>query len=577
MADTVDINLSKDSMWSQQRLIGTSFVIGLAILVFIGVTAYQSTAHLMKSADWRAHTYQVIVTEHDLLIDLINAETGQRGYIIRGNERYLEVYQSGVNQVGQDAKKMRELTQDNPRQQKRIERLDPLVAAKLDDMSATIELRKKQGFEVAAQHVATMGGKKLMDAIRKVLNEIESEESALLKDRDTQTKATAKRATLVIISGSLLAFVLVALASFLINRDILKRREAEAERELFFTLSLDMLCIASADGYFKRLNPAFPQTLGWSAAELLARPFLDFVHPDDHAPTIREVEKQTVRGESVLQFENRYQRKDGSYRVLSWKSVPQPGGMMYATARDVTDLRRSEEELKNRAALIEAANKELEAFSYSVSHDLRAPLRHIDGFVDLLQKNGASNLDEKSRRYLNTISDSARQMGSLIDDLLVFSRMGRMEMQKTALDMGLIVKATIENLTQDMKGRKVSWKIALFPQVHGDPAMLKQVFSNLLGNALKYSQTRPSTQIEIGCTEKKEETVFFVKDNGVGFDMQYADKLFGVFQRLHSSDEFEGTGIGLANVRRIVQRHGGKTWAEGAVDNGATFYFSLPK
>jgi len=357
----------------------------------------------------------------------------------------------------------------------------------------------------------------------------------------------------------------------------LKRREAEAERELFFMLSLDMLCIASSEGYFKRLNPAFTQTLGWSMEELLARPFLDFVHPDDHAATLSEVERQVVRGEKVLLFENRYRHKDGLYRVLSWKSVPQPGGMMYATARDVTDLKRSEEELKERADQIEAANKELEAFSYSVSHDLRAPLRHIDGFVDLLQKNGASNLDEKSRRYLNTIADSAKQMGLLIDDLLMFSRMGRVEMQKHTLNIEQLVKETIENLAPDMKGREVSWKIASFPQIHGDPAMLRQVFINLLGNALKYSRNRPSTQIEIGCTEEKEETVFFVKDNGVGFDMQYADKLFGVFQRLHSSDDFEGTGIGLANVRRIVQRHGGKTWAEGTVDGGATFYFSLPR
>jgi light-regulated signal transduction histidine kinase (bacteriophytochrome) len=167
-------------------------------------------------------------------------------------------------------------------------------------------------------------------------------------------------------------------------------------------------------------------------------------------------------------------------------------------------------------------------------------------------------------------------MGLLIDDLLVFSRMGRVEMQKTTLNMEPLVKEAIEKLAHDAKGRKVNWKTGSFPQIHGDPAMFRQVFINLLGNALKYSRNQPTTQIEIGCTEKENEVVFFVKDNGVGFDMLYADKLFCVFQRLHSSDEFEGTGIGLANVRRIIQRHGGKTWAEGAVDGGATFYFSMP-
>ncbi len=197
--------------------------------------------------------------------------------------------------------------------------------------------------------------------------------------------------------------------------------------------------------------------------------------------------------------------------------------------------------------------------------------------MDLLRKSSASKLDADGLRQLGIISDSAKQMGLLIDDLLSFSRMGRAEMQKTTLNIEQLVKEIIESLAQDTKGRKVSWKIGSFPKVHGDPAMLKQVFSNLLENALKYSRNQPTAQIEIGSAEKEDEVVFFVKDNGVGFDMQYVDKLFGVFQRLHSSDDFEGTGIGLANVRRIVQRHGGKTWAKGAVNGGATFYFSLPK
>ena len=249
----------------------------------------------------------------------------------------------------------------------------------------------------------------------------------------------------------------------------------------------------------------------------------------------------------------------------------------YLIRHDITERRRAAVELKRRGELLEAANKELEAFSYSVSHDLRAPLRHIDGYAALLRKAVDQSLNEKAARYLQTISDSAKQMGQLIDDLLVFSRMGRQEMLHTLVSLDQLIKDVLHDLRLDLKERHISWTIGPLPEVPGDPAMLRQVFMNLIANAVKFTSTRPKAMIEVGVHQRTStEVVVFVRDNGVGFDMQYASKLFGVFQRLHRADEFEGTGIGLANVRRIVHRHGGRTWAEGVPDQGATFYVALP-
>jgi PAS domain S-box-containing protein len=234
--------------------------------------------------------------------------------------------------------------------------------------------------------------------------------------------------------------------------------------------------------------------------------------------------------------------------------------------------------VKERTVELEATNKELEAFAYSVSHDLRAPLRHIDGFLELLQKKAENALDEQARHYMNTISDAANKMGRLVDDLLSFSRMGRHAMSARPVDLGSLVREVIGELETDAAARSIDWRIGGLPAVSGDAAMLRIALVNLISNALKFTRSRQEARIEIGSIAgQTSETVIFVRDNGVGFDMAYADKLFGVFQRLHRAEEFEGTGIGLANVGRIIARHGGRTWAEGEPDQGAAFYFALPR
>lgn len=236
-----------------------------------------------------------------------------------------------------------------------------------------------------------------------------------------------------------------------------------------------------------------------------------------------------------------------------------------------------EQRVSDRTAQLEAVNQELEAFSYSVSHDLRAPLRHVSGFAELLGLETKGNLSETGQRYLRLMTDAARRMGMLIDDLLVFSRMGRASLRRTSVDMNELIAEVLREMAADLQGRDIQWSIQPMPELSVDRAMFKQVWVNLISNAVKYTRQRTRAEIEVRCVKQSAGPwEFSVRDNGAGFDMRYADKLFGVFQRLHHAEEFEGTGIGLANVRRIIIRHGGQTWAEGLVGEGATFYFSIP-
>jgi signal transduction histidine kinase len=237
-----------------------------------------------------------------------------------------------------------------------------------------------------------------------------------------------------------------------------------------------------------------------------------------------------------------------------------------------------EDRVQARTKQLELANRELEAFSYSVSHDLSAPLRNISGFIQLLRKRSNGALDEKSERYLGTIMDEAQRLGTLIESLLGFSRLGRAELQKTQVDLNRLVAEVRQQFLFETQGRSIEWRVDPLPEVLGDGNLLKQVFANFLSNAIKYTRTRPQATITVGCeTGNPEEVVVFVRDNGVGFNMKHASKVFGVFQRLHSVKEFEGTGIGLANVQRIIQRHGGRVWVEAEENQGAAFFCSLPR
>ncbi len=388
---------------------------------------------------------------------------------------------------------------------------------------------------------------------------------------------------------------------FILSLDISERKNAEMalfESEKKYRLiadnSNDWIYWLVPNGKVHYVSPACERVTGYSADEFIAHPKLiqEIVFEEDREMII-EHHKNSHLDHISHDLEYRIITKEGELRWISHSCSPifnEKGEYLgqRGTNRNITDRKRAEIELSKlndtleqrvieRTSQLEVANKEMEAFSYSVSHDLRAPLRHINGYVDLLNDKYLDILPEKAQHYLNTISGASKQMGTLIDDLLHFSRTGRQEMHKTQIDMNLLVEDALEKIRPDTAVRTIKWKIQRLPGLNGDASLLKLVWLNLLDNAVKYTKYRETAEISVEYKSEKDSYIFCVRDNGVGFDMKYAHKLFGVFQRLHNQTDFEGTGIGLANVQRIIHKHNGRVWAESEPDKGSAFYFSLPK
>jgi PAS domain S-box-containing protein len=378
-----------------------------------------------------------------------------------------------------------------------------------------------------------------------------------------------------------------------ISAQMKERRAAEEKYRGIFENAIEGIFQSTPEGRFLNVNPSFSQIFGYASPEELIANINDIGHQLYVNPTDRDRILQDLQSRNLVQEgEVEMFCRDGGKVCVSINAhvvCDQEGVIQYfeGSLVDITKRKKYEEELRQlneqleqrvagRTAQLQASNRELESFCYSVSHDLRAPLRHLDGYAELLVSHCQAGLDDKGVHYLNTISASARQMGELVDALLQFSRTGRAALRKEEIDMNRVLQEALGSVQEGCDGRDIEWLIGELPTIRADYTLLRQVWVNLLENSVKYTRPREIARIEVDSREEDGEIIFSVADNGVGFDMQYAGNLFGVFQRLHHQKEFEGSGIGLATVQRIIDRHGGRVWAEAEPDRGARFFFSLP-
>ena len=430
-----------------------------------------------------------------------------------------------------------------------------------------------------------------------VLKKIQAAVLAMTREEDQLSVAwTARRASATSVTfitnflAGALAICFLILAARTISRDFKEKSRIEAERDRFFTMSLDLLCIAKSDGYFKRINPAFTATLGWSMEELLSRPFLDFVHPEDREATLREVERQTVAGEPVLRFENRYRHKDGSWRVLSWRSVPQPGGLMYATARDVTETQRAQAVLQAAKDAADEANRAKSDFLAKMSHELRTPLNSIIGFSEIMEAESAGPLSDKQKRYVGNVLVSGRNLLQLINDILDLSKVeaGRMELITAPFHLGAALAQAGEIVAPLADKKRLTLELTPpeeLPPVLADQTKVKQILYNLLSNAIKFTPEGGWVTVSArrlpGAMDGKggAGTVeVAVSDTGIGIAPEHLERIFHEFEQVgnNARQNSEGTGLGLALTRKLVELHGGRIAVESEPGRGSTFRFTLP-
>lgn len=577
------------------RATTVGFGFALAVLATIAILTYNDISGIRESERRIDDTNEILLKLQSLYSELRSAESGARGYLITGDDAYLEPYHTAQVELPRLVGSLRELVSGNPREQRRLDRLEQLITERYRILDRGIDTRRAGTWIADQQRLGSRDGKKTMDEIRAVLVAMESEEHRLLNEHSDESKAAAQHTIVVIVAGNCAAFAILISAFWLLRREVSHRRDAEQELRdsnrfldsIFENIPIMVFIKDAADLRFVRYNKAGQSLLGYSQDQLVGKNVYD-IYPKEDAESFTAKDREVLeRGVLMDISEETIHTATGATRILHTRKIPifDDGGKpryLLGISADVTERRRAEEQIKSlnaglerRARQLTAANTELESFSYSVSHDLRAPLRAVDGYSQILEEDYSGRLDDEGRRLLGVVRDSSRKMGILIDELLAFSRLGRAQIAAVEVDMQALVQDVLRELQADEDCKSARITVAALPVAWGDRAMLRQVWINLLSNAIKFSGKNEAPFIEIQGNSDGAESVYRVRDNGVGFDMRYYNKLFGVFQRLHSSDEFSGVGVGLAIVQRIISRHGGRVWAEAKPNQGATVFFAL--
>ena len=569
--------------------------LSLALIGAIGALAYWSAAQFDERANWVEHTKRVRLEIASLQADYSRARLHWRSYLITDSPAARDSYREAAQALPRQVAALRSLVEDNPDQRRRAARIGELLAADLRAMDGIAERKRAGGLGRAEDILSEFAtARRAVLDVGAIADEMQRHEIGLLAARRAEADAASARVRWAIAGGGAASLLLLGAAFWFNFRELARRREAErralaaaAEAEDLFDHAPCGYHSVDAEGRIVRMNRTWLDWLGYAREEVVGRRFHhELMTPESAAQFKEKWFPLFLRQGWLKEVEFEYVRNDGTTfpGSLQTTAIHDAAGN-YVTSRtvvvDVSErkaandrVQRLNVELRRQAAQLEAANKELESFSYSVSHDLRAPLRAVDGYAQMLEEDYAATLDDEGRRLLGVIRGEAARMGQLIDDLLAFSRTGRQALQMDAVDMAALARETAAQAAGDYPHAMV--EVGALPAARGDRALLKQVWHNLIGNALKYSGRRPQPRVEVGGRANGEEAEFWVRDNGAGFDPRYAGKLFGVFQRLHSAEEFPGTGVGLAIVQRVVARHGGRVRAEGAPDGGACFTFTLP-
>jgi PAS domain S-box-containing protein len=564
----------------QGELVG--LLVALTILATVAALAYRSIDAAADTLSWVEHTQDVLRQVEAVNAAYSRAASARRSYVVAGDTAQLGEVGDLDAHVADAIAALRHSLSDNPGQLRRLDLLEHLLAQRIAALDSSVEHRRTAG-----SGVETADGLALAAHIRAVREEMVNEESTLLARRDAQTRRDVATTKLTEVLGTLASFVILLIAFRRLRQEVGRRQRSEQALRVSesFLDSLienlpDMLFVKDAGELrFERINRAGEALLGLTREDLLHKNDFDFF-PKDQAEAFQARDRETLAGRVVIDVaEEPIETKEGT-RWLHTKKVPildEQGTPMFllGISEDVTARREAAVALATARDSAEAANQELEAFSYSVAHDLRAPLRAIDGFSQALEEDCAHELGADGKDYLKRVRAAVGQMAQLIDGLLSLSRLTRGEIARDKVDLTAIAQGCAARLREATPTRPVELMVAEGLVADGDARLLTAALDNLLGNAWKFTGKTDSARIQVGKRVEGGQPVFFVQDNGAGFEQAYADKLFGAFQRLHTATEFEGSGIGLATVQRIVRRHGGRVWAEGEVGRGATFYFTL--